>query len=263
MRDSFDNYFCDDELYTEEELCTIDKLYETNPILGGSTVKCDFPPLVTQEEEKILDQIYAQPEFSPLITPEDQERIDQAYESMHNNVWIQTYTGKKFYPMHIKPEDISIKDIAHALSLQCRFSGHCKQFYSVAEHSVLVASFCSESEKFHGLLHDASEAFIHDLAYPIKQMTQMAGYREIESIIQAAIYNKFRLDPIEPSGVKRADITVLSIEARSLMGVILPGWNNLDLPALPLNVVPLLPAEAERLFLSTFYLLQDKHFEGQ
>ena len=264
MRDSFDSYY-DGEPYTEEELCAIDKLYETNPILCGSAAKCDFPPLVTLEEQSVLDQIYSETDFPPLVTPEEQEMIDRVYTherqlKLDENAWIQTYTGKKFCPLHIKSEDICIEDIAHALSLQCRFSGHCNKFYSVAQHSVLVSSFCSESERLHGLLHDASEAYIADICAPLKCLDQLTGYRELEAIIQTAIYSKFRLDPIGPSGVKRADQTVLSIEARSLMSRVLSGW-QLSLPILPLEIIPLLPTEAENLFLSTFCALIDKDWE--
>ena len=53
--------------------------------------------------------------------------------------WIQTFTGKKFSPLEPRREDIDILDIAHSRSMQCRFNGHCRQFYSVAEHSVRVA----------------------------------------------------------------------------------------------------------------------------
>ena len=82
--------------------------------------------------------------------------------------WIQTYTGKKFFPMNPKTEDLDIIDIAHALSMKCRFVGHTKQFYSVAQHSVIVSWNCSNPHL--GLLHDAAEAYLPDVPAPIKDL---------------------------------------------------------------------------------------------
>ena len=73
--------------------------------------------------------------------------------------WLQTYTGKKFYPFDPREEEVDILDIAHALSQLCRFGGHTKEFYSVAEHCVLVSMCCPSEVKLLGLLHDAAEAY--------------------------------------------------------------------------------------------------------
>ncbi|MFG0247924.1 MAG: phosphohydrolase, partial [Phycisphaeraceae bacterium JB051] len=77
--------------------------------------------------------------------------------------WIQTYTGKAFYPLREDPGIIDIRDIAHALSLQCRFNGHCSDFYSVAQHSVHVSEVVPQAFALWGLLHDAAEAYMSDL----------------------------------------------------------------------------------------------------
>lgn len=69
--------------------------------------------------------------MSELDTPADDRRGD----------WIQTFTGRRFWPLDPRPEDVCIEDIAHALSLKCRFGGHCTRFYSVAEHSVHVSNY--------------------------------------------------------------------------------------------------------------------------
>ena len=88
-----------------------------------------------------------------------------------------TYTGKEFYPLDPNPADIDIKDIAHALSNCCRFAGHIKSFYSVAQHSVIVSELCEPENALAGLLHDASEAYLSDIARPVKYTEQMEGYR--------------------------------------------------------------------------------------
>ena len=61
--------------------------------------------------------------------------------------WILTYSGIEFWPLDPRPEDVRIEDIAHALSMQCRFAGHCDRFYSVAEHSIRVADLVPREDK--------------------------------------------------------------------------------------------------------------------
>ena len=77
--------------------------------------------------------------------------------------WMQTHSGIQFWPLDPRPEDILIEDIAHALSNQCRFAGHCCFHYSVAQHSVLVSENVPAQDAMWGLLHDAGEAYLVDL----------------------------------------------------------------------------------------------------
>jgi hypothetical protein len=72
--------------------------------------------------------------------------------------WMQTFTGRRFWPLDPRGEDVLIEDIAHALSLLTRYGGHCTRFYSVAEHSVLLARAATPENALWLLLHDASEA---------------------------------------------------------------------------------------------------------
>src|ERR1017187_10636100 len=76
---------------------------------------------------------------------------------------ITTFSGIHFWPLLPNPADIRIEDIAHALSNQCRFAGHAREFYSVAEHSVRVSQLCPPEDALWGLLHDASEAYLTDV----------------------------------------------------------------------------------------------------
>jgi len=80
--------------------------------------------------------------------------------------WIQTYTGKRFWPLDPRPEDVDILDIAHSLSLLCRFTGHTSSFYSVSQHSILVAQEVPKRLRLWALFHDAAEAYIGDIARP-------------------------------------------------------------------------------------------------
>jgi len=101
------------------------------------------------------------------------------------------------------------------------------------------------------LLHDAAEVYINDISSPIKRLSELAGYREIEGNIQKAIYRKYGLPEIESANVKRADLMALELEARSLMKVISPEWKLSNLP-MAIKVVPLSPKDAETLFKARY-----------
>jgi hypothetical protein len=131
--------------------------------------------------------------------------------------WIQTASGVCFYPLDPRPEDIRVQDIAHALSNQCRFSGHTRRFYSVAEHSVAVSELCDPADALWGLLHDASEAYLVDVPRPVKRLPELAAYRAAEALVMASVCQRFGL-PIEmPASVERADKAMLWAEANKLM----------------------------------------------
>lgn len=170
--------------------------------------------------------------------------------------WIQTFRKKKFHAADPRVEDIDIEDIAHALSQQCRFSGHTSRFYSVAEHSVRVALICPREHRLWGLLHDASEAYIVDIPRPFKHMDQLREYREIEAVVQGVVCDRFGLPREMPRAVKLADEILLGTEARDLMGPLLPGWVLREAP-LPEVVAPWPPEQAKYLFLSMFKMLTD------
>ncbi len=176
--------------------------------------------------------------------------------------WIQTYTGKKFYPFNPRAEDIYIEDIAHALSLICRFGGHCREFYSVAQHSVLVSELVVDNratEKYDGLakyalLHDAAEAYLGDIPSPIK--TEEDVDREINML--QMIERKFGLtERVVLDGVKieAMDKYALALEKTALMlsGLEWPGVETIDPSCITIGA--LLPDEAEKLFLNRFYEL--------
>ena len=126
---------------------------------------------------------------------------------------ICTYTGKKFNYLDVKPEDICIEDIAHGLSNLCRYFGQCKRFYSVAEHCVKLSQskFMSGDPKAR-LLHDAVEAYVGDVARPLKAL--LPEYQKIEARIQKVIEEKYDVDF---STVKEGDIQILEIEATNIM----------------------------------------------
>jgi uncharacterized protein len=169
--------------------------------------------------------------------------------------WFQTYSGKRFNPTNPNSDDIDIADIAHALSMQCRFNGHTVDFYSVAEHSVRVANYlhsigCEKDVCMQGLLHDASEAYLGDVITPVKE--ELAEYRVIESYLQTLIYIKFEVPGEESDLVKEADKVLLMTERRDLLPDILEDWPNLAEPLTEEIIYTWSPKVAKERFLDSF-----------
>ena len=169
--------------------------------------------------------------------------------------WMQTYTGRAVYPLDLRPEDIDIRDIAHSLSLQCRYAGHVRQFYSVAEHSVHVARWVLEETidgfvAIEALLHDATEAYLVDVPRPIKPF--LTGYKEAERRVSHAIAERFGLDMAgHPEIVHEADNRILHDERAALMSACERDW-ELNGEPLGVTIECWNPARAEREFLALF-----------
>ena len=163
--------------------------------------------------------------------------------------WMQTYSGLAFWPLDPWGEEILIEDIAHSLSQQCRFAGHTRQFYSVAQHSVLVARACPPEHAAWGLMHDASEAYLVDLPRPIKDGSLLGDeYKAVEAQLMCSICDRFGLSRAEPACVKEIDNAVLMAEARDLLGVPPMAWDNKVEP-LAMPIRPWAPEQAECEFL--------------
>lgn len=201
---------------------------------------------------------------------------------------IQTYTGKKFWPFNPDPADICIEDIAHALSLKCRFGGHSKFHYSVAYHSLLASEMAektidimnlsfegllplsSRSTSICALLHDAAEAYMPDFAAPVKDLfrhitnSKKEPYRSIaklEGILDRTIYEALGL-PF-PSGpdlaiVKSIDLRMLATERHQVMR---PGfdWEGLiGVKPYQIQIIDRQPEVMEKWFLDKFFQLTEK-----
>jgi hypothetical protein len=169
---------------------------------------------------------------------------------------IETFIGREFYPLAPSSGDVDIRDIAHALSNQCRFSGHCRSFYSVAEHSVRVSewlSMCEAPIPLWGLLHDASEAYLVDLPTPLKSHPVFAKvYRQAEKKLMKRICFRFSLPIKEPIAVQLADAKLLATEVRDLMPANEKYWAKLEEFPLPDRIVPWSPTVAEGEFLRRY-----------
>lgn len=158
--------------------------------------------------------------------------------------WMQTFTGRQYWPLDPRADDVDPIDIQHHLSMICRYCGACNRFYSVAEHSLGVLYVGSQEAirrgwsdrtkhiERHLLLHDAAEAFCHDLIRPIKRSIQ--GYTEIEALNFDAIAHRFNLDgllPDEMKLVKDADNAMLLAEQSMLMKPAPARWAHIEVPA--------------------------------
>lgn len=129
--------------------------------------------------------------------------------------WMMTYTGQAFYPYDMRLADFCIEDIAHALSLLCRYGGHCRKFYSVAEHSVLISRMVAPEYAYEALMHDATEAYLVDMPRPIKM--GFPQYKDMEAKIWDMIARRFGLPAELAPEVHKADGEALWHEMAALL----------------------------------------------
>lgn len=174
--------------------------------------------------------------------------------------WITTYSGKQFYPLDPRPEDIDVNDIIHALSHQTRFAGHCTHFYSVAQHCVLVSHMCDPMDAMWGLMHDTSEAYLTDVPSPMKRMPEFEFYRQAEKRLMDIICGVFGLECDEPPSVKLADKRMLATEARDLTMQEGRGWALMEQPY-DFHVKPWTPEYSRVKFVSRLHELMLKEQE--
>lgn len=145
--------------------------------------------------------------------------------------WMETHTGMKLF-LPVTAEMLNIEDIAHALSLQCRYAGHTNEFYSVAEHCCILADYVWRYSRgfdhkqrkrlaLSALLHDASEAYLVDIPKPIKPY--LSNYKELEQQIEGVLAEKWDLVYPWTPMLMRADCRILLDERKALFN-----WSGLD-----------------------------------
>lgn len=168
---------------------------------------------------------------------------------------ILTYTGRSISMTEPDETEFHISDIAHALSQICRFGGHTRQFYSVAQHSVLVSWLVPVDYRLQALLHDAAEAYYGDMVQPLKGLPSMRPYRDYERILQSRLFEAYGVSPTAHStaAVKHADLQMLATERRDLMAPDLLPWLILaGISPRHASISPMMPVPAEALFLKRF-----------
>lgn len=185
--------------------------------------------------------------------------------------WILTYTGQTFDLRQPSALHINALDIGHALANQCRFTGHTRRFYSAAQHSLLVCQVVktmTDDPAMHlaAILHDATEAYLADIASPVKPL--LSNYAELERGVWRAICRRYGLAAFAealPAEVKHADLILLATEKRDLMPAHPAPWPILDgIPSMDETIVPMQPGEATDAFLQELgQCLARFHIEGE
>lgn len=163
-----------------------------------------------------------------------------------------TASGQLIRLLDPQENTYDIHDIAQGLAYTCRFGGHTRGFYSVAQHCIEVSYLVPEEYALHGLLHDGVEAYIGDVPRPLKQL--LPGYKAIELELEASLLQSFGLSPQVPFCVEDADRILLATEERDLMPAHPDRWAlTKDVEPLAKRLHGLPPDEAKRQFLLRFH----------
>lgn len=178
----------------------------------------------------------------------------------NTEAWIMTQSGRMFFFEHPHPASIDIQDIAAALAKICRFTGHTRCHYSVAEHCLRVSWLAEKKygREFakEGLLHDASEAYMNDLNGPLKRLIE-GDYRRIEGIAEGVIASKFVFPAKKTPPIKDCDGVIYLTEKRDLFPPYnLPFTSYPDKEPLTDVIIPMSSELARLLFLYRFEEVQ-------
>ncbi|HET6548471.1 MAG TPA: hypothetical protein VFG79_08450 [Solirubrobacter sp.] len=174
--------------------------------------------------------------------------------------YLQTVSSRWVNPFDPDPEQLDAGDIARALANQCRFGGHCRVFYSVAQHSVIVSELVEQrggdvEDVFAALMHDAGEAYLGDMPHPLKHRSALgAAFKEAEAHLERALRERFRIKPDVPA-VKPADRALLATERRAFSAETWH-WPELEgVEPLDIELTAWSPDEAARAFAERFAAL--------
>lgn len=237
-----EGFFCIDvwKEHKEELLRTVSKRHQPTELL--------------QELEKLVYDLQAIKAVNHIgSVPAPAEVITIPVPSRGARVQLQSNDYVDF--ANIDALRVNIEDIAHALSMLCRFNGHTREFYSVAQHSVLVSYLVPAEFAMTALLHDAAEAYCGDVVSPLKEL--LPTYQAIHNNIERTIFNQLGVKYPAPACVREADIKALATEVRDLMPHNPALWHNIqDIEPHHETIDPLLPHQAESQFMRRYFALQ-------
>ncbi len=197
-------------------------------------------------------------------------------EEERKGPWTRTVSGRVFWPLDPRPEEVFIEDVAHSLSHLCRFNGHPKYFYCVAEHAVRVSNLIEAQqrpvlEQFIALHHDDGEAYMGDVIAPLKLLPEMKWFRDAEDHLLLVVLQSYDvpglqkllanlINPPLPARIHTADLRVLITEMRDLTN-----WDIHDLPEriqgyypVPGTIYPLGPSVARKLYMDRHNALMQR-----
>jgi 5'-deoxynucleotidase YfbR-like HD superfamily hydrolase len=126
-------------------------------------------------------------------------------------------------PFALEQWDLEINDVAHSLANTCRYNGHVRDFYSVAQHAVLVSRRLARTFPgdrtlaLWGLHHDDVECLIGDLITPQKDLAP--AHVAVEERLLRMVAKRWGLPWPMPAVVKAEDMRALSTELRDLGAV--------------------------------------------
>ena len=184
-------------------------------------------------------------------TMQHRQRSEHPVMAMITTDYVSTYSGNRFYPLRPHIDKVAIEDIAHGLAYQCRFNGQTQVFYSIAQHSLIVASLVPPRMRLTALLHDAAEAYLGDMVKPLKVL--LPEFAALEDKVSAIIAATYGIDFSDYAPIKQADLIALATEKRDLMPHSAERWAYLDgIAPLPGIIDAMGPAEAKQRFLQAF-----------
>lgn len=168
-------------------------------------------------------------------------------------IYVGTYSGRKFWPTDPRADEVELIDLAHHLSMKCRYGGAARRFYSVAEHSVIVSQYVPEAFAREALLHDAAEAYVGDMVRPLKGLPEMRAFGEIEDRIYPVIMERFGVVSTAASrdAIAEIDNRIMADEVPALMTDVRI-YRTGTLVPLGATIAALDPSAARSVFLRQF-----------
>lgn len=210
---------------------------ETNvePLIWGIDYGIEHPPMQ-----------YAEPTYEVKNDPYDRTLhnmprkllvTQEGLEADFKNGGIQVFSGGPAWPLNLNEDDINIEDIAHALSMKVRFTGHCTKQYSIAQHCCHVHDLVLGEDRKEGLMHDASEYVLPDVAAPLKHSPEFGEwFKPIEHKVEQAIAKRFNLRFPYPPSIKVADNAIVLFERQKIMKPAKYPWMVWTVPGEPAHI---------------------------
>lgn len=168
--------------------------------------------------------------------------------------WMQTVSGRPYWPSDPRPEDIFVEDVAHHLAMLCRYTGACRDHYSIAEHSVHVSYLVPRRFAFQGLMHDGPEYVLNDMNRPTK--ADLPDYQALEDLNWRVLARRFGLPyELHPS-IKKMDTAICFAEKAAILNPSHLPWGDWGVTEVPKVKIECWDwRTAEKKFLERFYEL--------